>query len=133
MSYRLTDRNAAALADQAGDVYRAAADIARAAADMVACLSDEAGRLAAGAGDDERAGWLSAAHTVEVMALRARVATVRADLAAERAANGGVLAHVAEDIEPEAIAEVALSLAESLAAGLETIARQCDLGHMKTS
>ena len=119
----LTDRNAAALADQAGDVYRRAADIARAAAEMVAGLSDEAGRLAAGAGDDERAEFTSSADTVEMMALRARVATVRADLAAERAANGEVLARAAEDIEPEAIAEVALNLAESLAAGLEAIAR----------
>jgi len=60
---------------------------------------------------------------VEIMALRAGVAVVRADLAAERAANSGVLARAAEDIEPEAIAEIALNLAESLAAGLETIAR----------
>ena len=123
MGYRLTDRNAAALADQAGDVYRHAADIARAAAEMVAGLSDEADRLAIAAGDDERAEFTSAARAVEIMALRARVASVRADLAAERAANGEVLAHAAEDIEPEAIAEVALNLAESLAAGLETIAR----------
>jgi Mg2+ and Co2+ transporter CorA len=123
MNYRLTDRNAAALADQAGDVYRRAADIARAAAEMVASLSDEAGRLAAGAGDDERAAFSAAADTVEIMALRARVAVVRADLASDRAANGGVLARAAEDIEPEAIAEIALHLAESLAAALEAIAR----------
>ena len=120
----LTDRNAAALADQAGEVYRHAADIARAAADMVAGLADEAGRLAAAAADDERAEWQSSAHTVAMMALRARVAVVRADLAAEWAANGEVLAGAAEDIEPEAIAEVALNLTESLATGLEAIARQ---------
>ena len=123
MSYRLTDRNAAALAEQVGDVYRRAADIARAAAEMVAGLADEAERLAIAAGDDERAEFTSAARAVEIMALRAGVAVVRADLAAERATSGEVLAHAAEDIEPEAIAEVALNLAESLAAGLETIAR----------
>ena len=123
MSYRLTDRNASALADQAGEIYRHAADIARAAAEMVASLSDESARLAEAAGDDERAEFLAAAHTVEMMALRARVAAVRADLAADRAANGVVLAHAAEDVEPEAIAEIALHLTESLAAGLEAITR----------
>ena len=123
MSYRLTDRNAAALAEQVGDVYRRAADIARAAAEMVASLSDEADRLAAGAGDDQRAAFSAAAHTVEIMALRAGVASVRADLASDRATNCVVLAHAAEDIEPEAIAEIALYLAESLAAGLEAITR----------
>lgn len=122
MNHRLTDRNAAALAEQVGDVYRHAADIARAAAEMVASLSDEADRLAAGAGDDERAAFSAAAHTVEMMALRARVASVRADLASDRAANSVVLINAAEDIEPEAIAEIALYLAESLAAGLESIA-----------
>ena len=126
MSYRLTDRHAAALADQVGDVYRHAADIARAAAELTSSLSDEADRLA------EAAGWnsydhrtaLSAAHAVEMMALRARVAAQRADLAAERAASSGVLGYAAEDIDPEAIAEVALHLAESLAVGLEAIARE---------
>lgn len=126
MSYRLTDRHAAALADQVGDVYRHAADITRAAAEMIVSLSDEADRLAEAAGwnsHDHRTA-LTAAHAVEMMALRARVAVVRADLAADRAADSGVLISAAEDIEPEAIAEVALHLAESLAVGLEAIARE---------
>lgn len=119
----LDTRHADALAREHVRIYEYLARVARAAAAVVDELIDEAERLADAAGDDERAEYDAAAADVADAADLARSAAFRATEYAAEAVHHVELAYAAEDIEPAAIAEVAVELATALAAALEAVPR----------
>lgn len=118
----LATEHASALAEEAMRVFAYLARIAQAAAEVAAHEAEEAEMLAPLADDPEDA--TEAAERVFAMAERADAAADRAHRAEYLAGRHGVLGHVAEDIEPEAVAEVALALAEAMAAALEGVTRR---------
>lgn len=113
----LATEHAAALAEEAGHVFQYLARVARAAAELAASDAEEAAYLAPLADDPD---------TAKESAKRASDLAEWAAKYADRADNaltyldsqGGTLATAAEDIEPEAMVEVAAAIARAMSAAL---------------
>ena len=118
----LDTTHAAALADDARAVFAYLATVARSAAEIATAYADDADNLADDVDPESRDQAIDYAEQARGDAARADNAADRAELAVDQAGDFGALRYAAEDVEPAALAEVAASLAESLALALERVA-----------
>lgn len=113
----LDTRHAAALAEEAGRAFAYLARLARAAAALAASEAEEAAYLAP-LEDDPEQGRLTAHRVAGLAEWAAKYADSADNALIYLGDQGSTLTTAAEDIEPEAVAEVAAAIARAMSAAL---------------